>query len=274
MTVTSEAPSYDPDNFNFTKHVVDYWASPAGGDPIAMVWNPPGEQGPESVKSLHFSHFSRRARQVARGLRRQGINKGDVLVLSSSKTADWYEILCGAILVGIPICLCSSALVSSELEQRVQKAKAKIFVGDASQVSKMVALRNQGHNSTIQSIIQIDCAKNSCDPSVLSYSALLEESDLGPDGENEFHTEVKETCLLYFTSGTTGDAKLVKHTHVSYPYGELHAILVDVQHKLINYNVGHTITGKYWLELKPGHMLWNMSDQGMPQDIREVCAQH
>lgn len=60
-------------------------------------------------------------------------------MLTSSKTADWYEVLRGAILAGIPICLCSSALVSSELEQRTQKAKAKAFVGDAEQVGKMVA---------------------------------------------------------------------------------------------------------------------------------------
>jgi acyl-coenzyme A synthetase/AMP-(fatty) acid ligase len=233
MTVGSGSPSYDPDNFNFTKDVVDYWASPVGGDPIAMVWNPPGEQGPDSAKSLRFSHFSRRARQVVRGLRRQGINKGDVILLSSSKTAEWYEILCGAILVGIPICLCSSALVSLELEQRALKARAKVFVGDSAQVSKMIALRKEGHKSTIQSIIQIDCEEQLCDPCVLAYSSLLEENNVGPDGENEFHTEVNETCLLYFTSGTTGDAKLVKHTHVSYPYGKLSVHLVGIQLHLI-----------------------------------------
>lgn len=52
----AESPSYNPDSFNFTKNVVDYWASPGGDDAVAMVWNLPGEKGPDSVQSLHFSH--------------------------------------------------------------------------------------------------------------------------------------------------------------------------------------------------------------------------
>jgi acetyl-CoA synthetase/medium-chain acyl-CoA synthetase len=52
-----------------------------------------------------------------------------------------------------------------------------------------------------------------------------------------------EPGILYFTSATTGEAKMVLHTQASY-------------------GLGHRLTGKYWLDLKPGELHWNISDLG------------
>jgi acyl-coenzyme A synthetase/AMP-(fatty) acid ligase len=49
--------------------------------------------------------------------------------------------------------------------------------------------------------------------------------------------------VLFFTSATTGHPKMVLHSHASY-------------------GLGHRITGKYWLDLKPGEVHWNLSDLG------------
>jgi acetyl-CoA synthetase/medium-chain acyl-CoA synthetase len=49
--------------------------------------------------------------------------------------------------------------------------------------------------------------------------------------------------MIYFTSGTVGYPKMVLHTHASYP-------------------LGHTITGKYWLDLGPDDLHWNVADTG------------
>jgi acetyl-CoA synthetase/medium-chain acyl-CoA synthetase len=56
-------------------------------------------------------------------------------------------------------------------------------------------------------------------------------------------TRADEPMMIYFTSGTVGYPKMVLHTHVSYP-------------------IGHVITGKYWLDLKPTDLHWNLSDTG------------
>ncbi len=56
-------------------------------------------------------------------------------------------------------------------------------------------------------------------------------------------TSSDDPCLVYFTSGTVGYPKMVLHTHTSYP-------------------IGHTITGKYWLDLHEDDLHWNLSEMG------------
>jgi acetyl-CoA synthetase len=59
-----------------------------------------------------------------------------------------------------------------------------------------------------------------------------------PDGE----TNVQDSLLLYFTSGTTAKPKLVLHSHQSYPVGHLSTM--------------------YWLGLRPGDLHLNISSPG------------
>src|SRR5262249_60445114 len=59
-----------------------------------------------------------------------------------------------------------------------------------------------------------------------------------PDGP----TKASDPLLLYFTSGTTAQPKLVEHTHVSYPVGHLSTV--------------------YWIGLQPGDVHLNISSPG------------
>jgi len=58
----------------------------------------------------------------------------------------------------------------------------------------------------------------------------------------EDQCETLEEALCYFTSGTTGYPKMTIHTH--------------------SYAIGHDNTGKYWLDLSPDDLHWNISDTG------------
>ena len=63
-------------------------------------------------------------------------------------------------------------------------------------------------------------------------------AEFEPDGV----TQADDPLLLYFTSGTTAQPKLVEHTHASYPAGHLSTM--------------------YWLGLQPGDVHLNISSPG------------
>jgi acetyl-CoA synthetase len=68
--------------------------------------------------------------------------------------------------------------------------------------------------------------------------AAQAEASFAPDGP----TRATDPLLLYFTSGTTAQPKLVEHTHASYPVGHLSTM--------------------YWLGLRPGDVHLNISSPG------------
>ncbi|KAI0216671.1 Acyl-coenzyme A synthetase ACSM3, mitochondrial, partial [Lamellibrachia satsuma] len=60
---------------------------------------------------------------------------------------------------------------------------------------------------------------------------------------DQVQTKSDDPLQIYFTSGTTGEPKMTQQTHSSYGLASL-------------------ITGKYWLDLTPSDIHWNLSDTG------------
>ena len=74
----------------------------------------------------------------------------------------------------------------------------------------------------------------------LDYERLLSS---GSSEAQRVPTRAGDPALVYFTSGTTGPPKMVLHSHASYGFG-------------------HRLTARFWLDLEPGEVHWNMSDPG------------
>jgi len=64
-----------------------------------------------------------------------------------------------------------------------------------------------------------------------------------PDPTPADPTAATDPMLLYFTSGTVSYPKMVMHTQASY-------------------GIGHTITARYWQDLREGDVSWALSDMG------------
>ena len=76
----------------------------------------------------------------------------------------------------------------------------------------------------------------------ISLQDILEQEN-NPNCQDNLQTSSKQIMQIFFTSGTTGAPKMCAHTHGSYGYC-------------------HWVTGKYWLDLKPSDLHWNISDTG------------
>src|SRR5204862_2038508 len=76
----------------------------------------------------------------------------------------------------------------------------------------------------------------------LNYADYADSADAAGEFTPDGATGAQDPLLLYFTSGTTAQPKLVAHTQVSYPVGHLSTM--------------------YWIGLEPGDVHLNISSPG------------
>ena len=200
-----------PDQFNFAEDVVDYWAS-KDAIPQAMHWI---SQDTKTEVQLSYSYFSRRSHRAAAMLKRLGAKKGDRMIIMLARVPAWWEIVCGAIRAGIVFCPCTTLLVDKDIEYRFRVSGANIFVGDASNVPKFLRIKDMV--PSCKTVLQVGGPTS---PQCSDYDTCMK--DISQDEVfPSIRTKAQDSCMIYFTSGTTGLPKMVLHNQISYPLGKL-----------------------------------------------------
>src|SRR5947209_5215991 len=222
-----------PEYFNFATDVIGKWAS----DPkkLAMLWI--GQHGEE--EHITFAHFSDRSSRAANAFAKLGIKKGDRVLVMLPRIPEWWESVLGLMKLGAVPIPCTTLLTTKDIQFRAEIAEPVAFITDR------------------EGAIKFDQVRSECPTIKVSVLAEHDAGDAGREGWTNFQQVVDEAspeftgpktrsddpCLVYFTSGTVGYPKMVLHTHASYP-------------------IGHTITGKYWLDLHEDDLHWNLSEMG------------
>ncbi|CEL11323.1 hypothetical protein ASPCAL14426 [Aspergillus calidoustus] len=222
-----------PETFNFALDVVDKWAaqSPAME---AMLWV---SSDGKSVKSLSYRHFSQQSHRIAILLQQLGGQPGETMLMILPRVQEWWEIATAGLRSGIVIAPATTLLTAADIDYRVRKSKATIFVGDETSVAKFLQIRNKC--LSLRTIIQVDGCSGE------GVTSLHEALQSIPPEAHYPTTRFpwNAPAIAYFTSGTSGLPKMVRHNQVSYP-------------------LAHATTGKYWLKLAPGDLCWNYTEQG------------
>lgn len=221
-----------PDNFNFGYDVVDEWAR-TDPDKLALLWT--NDEGAETRYS--FADIKRKSDQVAAFYQSLGIGRGDCVMMMLKRRAEfWFSIVAlhklGA--VAIPA---THLLTPKDLIYRANSAQIKMIVC----ADEPIMIQHVN-----------DCLKDA--PSV---KVLVATGSYNKDGWHSMDEGMKnapefvrpehvndnhDISLLYFTSGSSGNPKMVAHNFL--------------------YPLGHIVTAKYWHNVNENSLHLTVADTG------------
>jgi medium-chain acyl-CoA synthetase len=216
-----------PEYYNFASDVFDKWAEDK--EKLAMLWV--DDHGTEIRKT--FYELSKASKQLANVFKSRGIGQGDVVIVVLPRNIEWWIAFTACIRCGAMIAPGTTQLTAKDLEYRANKSEAAGIITTPAIAGAFDEVTDKC--PTVKTKIVITEPKE-------GWVFWDEAMDQASDEFETAKTKADDNCLVYFTSGTTGFPKMALHAH--------------------SYGYGHRITGKYWLDLKPDDMHWNVSDTG------------
>jgi len=217
-----------PEYYNFASDHLDKLAQ----DPnkLAMWWI--DDFGGEVKKT--FLDLCNESKKVCNMLAAQGVKQGDVVIVILPRLIEWWQVNIACLRMGAVISPGTTQLTSKDIKFRFEASDCVCIITDEAIAPKVDEVVDQC--PTVKSRIIVGSQR---DGWVNFADAFNSASDVFETAK----TKSDDNAILYFTSGTTGYPKMTVHTHASYP-------------------IGHSITGRFWLDLGPDDLHWNLSDTG------------
>ena len=224
-----------PENFNFAYDVMDAWAEEAP-EKLAILWT--NDQG-EEIRTT-YGELKEQTDQAASYLMTLGIGKNDPVMLILKRRYEWWVVMLALCKIGAIVIPATHMLTKKDIIYRNTRAsvKAIICVDDPYVVSQIQAAMSDS-------------------PTVKQYITITDHGKPIPEGFHNWQTEWKQapkfvrpafvndnndTMLMYFTSGTSGEPKMVAHDYL--------------------YAMGHLSTGVFWHNLHEGSLHLTVADTG------------
>ena len=223
-----------PENFNFGFDVVDAWAE-AEPEKKALVWC----DEEDNEKIFTFTDIKQLSNKAANFFKSLGVKKGSVVMLILRRRWEYWVCATALHKIGAILIPGTLQLTKKDIVYRGNAAKvcAVVCVNDPFVMEQVEAA--QGDIPTLKNKILVAERREGW----LDLNEEMEKfSDEFPRPAGEEATRWDDTMLVYFTSGTTGMPKMVRH-NFSYP-------------------LGHIVTAKYWQQVEENKLHMSVSDSG------------
>lgn len=256
-----------PENFNFGYDVVDDIAM-ADPDRRAMVWcNPEGEE-----HVFTFGDMKKWSDKTANFLSSCGIGRGDYVMVILRRHYQFWFVATALAKLGAVMVPATFMLKEHDLTYRINGADIKAVIVTSAQDIADVVDNVADECPSLKTRILVNPAGAGLTPRDEESNLVAPDGELagpalsGPEGicaagiEREgwvdFNTEVRaaaeafdrrETCafdpmLMYFSSGTSGNPKMVLHDS--------------------RYALAHLMTAKHWHNVRPDGLHFTIADTG------------
>ncbi len=221
-----------PENFNFGYDVVDVWAAEEPNK-IALTWtNDKGEH-----LDFSFADLKRYTDQTASYFQSLGIGHGDMVMLILKRRYEFWFSIIALHKIGAVVIPATHLLTKKDIIYRCNAAGIKMIVAAGEEVITKHIIDAMPSSPTVEQLISV-----------------------GPEiaeGFHNFHKGIEKAVpfvrpkqvntnsdisLMYFTSGTTGQPKMVAHD--------------------FTYPLGHIVTASFWHNLRPDSLHLTIADTG------------
>ena len=234
-----------PENFNFAYDVMDAWAEEAP-EKLAILWT--NDQG-EEIRTT-YGQLKEQTDQAASYLQSLGIGKNDPVMLILKRRYEWWVVMLALCKIGAIVIPATHMLTKHDIVYRNTRASVKaIICVDDAYVCEQIGLAVD-ESPTLKTVIVVGDHQ----PMAAANSSLFTlHSSLCHDWQTEWKQAPKferpafvntnnDTMLMYFTSGTSGEPKMVAHDYL--------------------YAMGHLSTGVFWHNLHEGSLHLTVADTG------------
>jgi acetyl-CoA synthetase len=213
-----------PERFNWA---LDYFdgvlaAERGGQDALRLI----EDDGSEARYT--FEQLSDSSSQLAGWLAAHGVSRGMRVLLLLGNQVELWESMLACMKLGAVIIPASTLLSPADLADRLERGAVGAVISRSDLTAGFGAPGGY---------VPVAVGKP-----VAGWLNYAEAAGFDQPYQPEVPTAGSDPLLLYFTSGTTAQPKLVEHTHLSYPVGHLSTM--------------------YWIGLQPGDVHLNVSSPG------------
>lgn len=227
-----------PENFNFAYDVMDAWAEEEPNK-LALLWT--SERG-EEIR-FTFKDLKEQTDQVASYYQSLGIGRGDMVMLILKRHYQWWLSMLALCKLGAIAIPATHMLTAKDIVYRNQRASIKAIICVNDEYVTTQIKKSLPESPSVKILIAVN--------------SLAQISHSVPEGFHDWNAEWKkapqfvrpehvntneDTMLMYFTSGTSGEPKMVAHDYL--------------------YALGHLTTGVYWHNLDENSIHLTVADTG------------